>query len=101
MFEPPDGPITSLQEDQTGFEFVVASMQRKSSKYSSMEKVVSLTGGLSLYFNEESPHNISQDLLKAASISLLSAIRPRLMVPTKFIESMIILNELVSWCFCS
>jgi len=96
-----DEPITSLQtslqEDQTGFESVVASMQGKSSKYSSMEKVVSLTGGLnsSLYFNEKFPHSISQDLLKTTSISFLSAIRPRLMVPTKFIESMIILNELV------
>jgi hypothetical protein len=95
------GPIASLQtssqEDQTGFESVVASMQGKSSKYSSMEKVVSLTGGLnsSLYFNEKFPHSISQDLLKTTSISFLSAIRPRLMVPTKFIESMIILNELV------
>jgi hypothetical protein len=95
------GPIASLQtssqEDQTGFESVVASMQGKSSKYSSMEKVVSLTGGLnsSLYFNEKFPHSISQDLLKTTSISFLSAIRPHLMVPTKFIESMIILNELV------
>ena len=88
---------TSLQADQTGFESVVASLKGRSSKFSSMEKVGSLTGGLnrSLYFNEEIPHNISLDLLKTASISLLTAIRPHLMVPTKFIESMIILNELV------
>ena len=88
---------TSLQADQTGFESVVASLKGRSSKFSSMEKVGSLTGGLnrSIYFNEEIPHNISLDLLKTASISLLTAIRPHLMVPTKFIESMIILNELV------
>ena len=49
----------------------------------------------SLYFTEVSAHKIPTELLKTASISFLSAIRNRLMVPTKFIESMIVLNELV------
>ena len=86
-----------FKEGPTGFETLLASMQGKSSKKASIAKVCSITGGLnrSLYFTEEFAHKIPTELLKTASIALLSAIRNRLMVPTKFIESMVILNELV------
>ena len=89
--------VASLHEDTTGFETLVATMQGKSSKEQSIERVCSLTGNLngSLYFTEKFPHKIQLELLKTASFALLSAIRNRLMVPTKFIESMVILNELV------
>ena len=85
------------KEDQTGFETLVASLHGGSSKNASISKLHSLTEGLnrSLFFTEYSANKIPTELLKTASISLLSTIRNRLMVPTKLIESMIILNELV------
>jgi hypothetical protein len=88
------------KEDQTGFVTLVAFMQGSSSKNASITKLHSLTGGLnrSLFFTEDSAHKIPTELLKTAYISFLSAIRNRLMVPTKFIESMIVLNELVRFC---
>ena len=75
--------LTDPKEDQTGFETLVASLHGSSSKNASISKLFSLTGGLnrSLFFTEDSANKVPTGLLKTASISLLSTIRNRLMVP--------------------
>ena len=89
--------LNDSKEDPTGFEDLVASLQGGSSKNASLSKLHSLTGGTnrSLFFTEASAHKIPPESLKTAAISLLTAVRPNLVVPVRFIESMHILNELV------